>query len=304
MSSVFPSGWEISIWRTRIRNQIWRITSVLIFPIYFPNKTNKSTPRYSFSRRNNKRKFLKLNEIKRIKLNRLTNKELRESVTRRMINIYKSIISSSEYNERDLLRDGRFWEDSHRFIRYRVVRAICGCIWSWCGIYGGEKLAARLKVRERGRTVAVKHGITHPLHAPSFLRGGDATSYFSRHERMEIEAEMNATVTVVPRISTDVVCISHKRDRVFSFFFFSSRNRTYAFLFFFLFFLSAPPTRVGGSRKGKAEKRREGDKREKDIYANVLGVRVPKSVSNVVIRKAIRLEARKLRIKAACERLH
>lgn len=47
-------------------------------------------------------------------------------------------------------------------------------------------------------------------------------------ERMEMEAEMNATVTVVSLgSSADIVCISHKRDRV-SFFFVS---RTCAFFF-------------------------------------------------------------------------
>lgn len=143
-------------------------------------------------------------------------------------------------------------------------------------------MAARLKVRKWGRkrrlSTVLRIFCMRP--PPLFPRDGNATSYFSRRERMEMEAEMNATVTSRPRISA-VVCISHKRDRVF---FRLATVHTHPF-FFFAFI---DPSRVAGSRKGKAEKRR-GTKGRK-IFARMLWAWVPKSVSNAVIRKAIRLE--------------
>lgn len=123
-----------------------------------------------------------------------------------------------------------------------------------------------------GSEEAVKHGITHPLHAPSFPRGGNATSYFSRRERMEMEAEMNATVTVV---------LGSLRSFAFlisATVFFSSRDRTYASLFF-----SFIDPREWLTRK-KERRKKGGGTKERKIFARMLWAWVPKSVSNVVIK--------------------
>jgi len=156
-----------------------------------------------------------------------------------------------------------------RFIRHRIawtsgnmrLYLIAEEIWY---IYMWWKIGGAVKGPRKGSEEAVKHGITHPLHAPSFPRGGNATSYFSRRERMEMEAEMNATVTVVlgsPRSFAFLISAT-------VFFFVRFFSRPYIRIPFFFFHR---PSRVADSRKGKAEKRRR-DKREKDICANALGL--------------------------------
>lgn len=88
----------------------------------------------------------------------------------------------------------------HRFIGRRIAWTsdnVAAVSDRGGNIYGGEKLAARLKVRERGRKRRLSTVLRILCMRPPFHGGGNATSYFSRRERMEIEAEMNATVTVV-----------------------------------------------------------------------------------------------------------
>lgn len=101
---------------------------------------------------------------------------------------------------------------------------------------------------------------------------------------MEIEAEMNATVVL--GISSDVVCISHKRATLF-FFLFVSRLYIYIYMHFFFLVLYRPLLRESVVCERGRQRERE---RERDIYADIFWLRVPKSVSNAVIRKAIRLE--------------